>query len=100
MTMTVVVEEEETEDVGCEAKAAHDEDELGVGDFLRFDKSLDGFEEDGETECDEEDAIDQGTEGLGSLPLEVVSTSCKRSWGLCCSPHKCTSSNLSFRLRP
>ena len=61
MTVTVVVKEEEPDDVGCEPEGAHDENDLGLGDFLRLDESLDGFEEDGEAEGDEEDAVDEGT---------------------------------------
>jgi hypothetical protein len=59
--MAVVVEKEETADVRQETAGTDDEDDLGVGDVLWLDKSLDGFEEDGETERDEEDAVDEGT---------------------------------------
>ncbi len=47
MTVAVFVEEEESEDIGGEAHAADYQDQLGVGDFLDFDKSLNGLEEDG-----------------------------------------------------
>jgi len=47
VAMSVIMEKEETEDVRCEAKAAHDKNQLRIGDFLRFDESLDCFEEDG-----------------------------------------------------
>jgi hypothetical protein len=59
--VTVVVEEEETAYVRQETARADDEDDLGVGDVLWLDESLDGFEKDGETERDEEDAVDEGT---------------------------------------
>lgn len=61
VAMSVIVEEEESEDVRCEAKATDDKDQFRVGDLLRFDESLDRLEEDGETQGDEEDAIDEGT---------------------------------------
>ena len=59
--VAVVVEEKETDDVREETAGADDEDDYGVGDFLWFDESLDGFEEDGETECDEKDTVDEST---------------------------------------
>jgi len=40
-----------------------------VGDILRFNESLYRFEEDRETQCDEEDAVYQGSQCLGALPL-------------------------------
>lgn len=46
-TMSVVVEEEKAEDVRCESKTADDQHQFRIGDFLRLDESLDGFEEDG-----------------------------------------------------
>jgi hypothetical protein len=45
--VSVVVEEEETDDVGGESEAADDEDELRVGDFLRLKEALYSFQEDG-----------------------------------------------------
>jgi hypothetical protein len=61
MTVTVVVEEEENDDVGCEAARSDDKDDDWVRNVLWLDKSLDGFEEDGETQRDQEDTVDQGT---------------------------------------
>ena len=43
MTVTVLVEEEETQDVRGKSQTANDEDELGVANLLRLDKSLDRF---------------------------------------------------------
>lgn len=68
------MEEEETDDVGSKTERANDENEFGMGNFLRFDKSLDGFEKDGKTESDEEYAVDESTERLSALPLSAVST--------------------------
>jgi hypothetical protein len=61
VAVAVVVEEEETENVGCETARTNDEDDDRVRDVLWLDKSLDGFEEDGETQRDKEDSVDQGT---------------------------------------
>ena len=47
VSVSVVVEEKQPNDVGSETHRPDDEDQLWVGDFLWFDKSLDGFEEDG-----------------------------------------------------
>jgi hypothetical protein len=44
--VSVVVEEEKSDDVGGKAKAAYYQDEERLGYFLRFEESLDGFEED------------------------------------------------------
>jgi hypothetical protein len=76
MAVAVVVEEEQSNDVGCKAERANNEDDLGVGDFLGLDKALNGFKEDGKAEGDEEDAIDECTQGFGSLPLRMVSMAC------------------------
>lgn len=79
--VSMIVEEEETDDVGCEAERTDDEDELRVRDFLRFYKSLDRFEEDGEAERDKEDAVDKGSKRFSALPLlevrKCLSSYCK-----------------------
>lgn len=61
VAVSMIMEEEETEDVRCKAKAAYDKHQLRIGDFLRFDESLDCFEEDGKAQGDEEYAVDEGT---------------------------------------
>jgi hypothetical protein len=71
-TMSVVMEEKKTDNVRCQTKAANNEDDLRVGDFLWFDKSLDRFEEDGKTQRNQEDPVDEGTEGLCALPTVRV----------------------------
>lgn len=71
--VTVVVEEEETDDVGQETAGTDDENDDGVGNVLRLDESLDSLEEDGETQRDKEDAVDEGTQGFRALPLLQVS---------------------------
>lgn len=59
--MAVVVEEEETDDVGGETETSYNQHKLRVADFLRLDETLNRFKEDGETQSDEEDAVDQGS---------------------------------------
>jgi hypothetical protein len=71
--VAMVVEKEKTADVRQETAGADDEDDLGVGDVLWLDEPLDRFEEDGETERDEEDAVDERTQSFGTLPLRAVS---------------------------
>lgn len=66
--MAVIVEEEESDNVGCKTKRTNNKNKLGVRDFLWFYKALNGFKEDGEAQCDEEDAIDERTQRFGTLP--------------------------------
>lgn len=40
VAVTVVVEEEQSDDVRCETERTDDEYELGMGDFLGFDETL------------------------------------------------------------
>lgn len=56
--MTVVVEEEETDNVGGKTETSYNQHKLRVADFLRLDETLDGLEEDGEAQGDEEDSVD------------------------------------------
>ena len=67
--VSVVVEQEQAEDVGGKTEAADDQDELGLVDLLRLDETLNGFKEDGQAQGDEEDAVDEGSECFGALPL-------------------------------
>jgi hypothetical protein len=48
VSMTVVMEQEKPYDIGCQTEASYDQHQLRVGDFLRFDKSLYGFEKYGQ----------------------------------------------------
>lgn len=45
-------------------------------DGLGLHEAIDGLEEDGETQGDEEDAVDEGTEGFSALPLSPATVSC------------------------
>lgn len=67
--VAVVMEEKKAEDIGSQARAADSEDELRGTDFLGLKETLDSLEENGETEGEEEDAVDQGSEDFGALPL-------------------------------
>jgi hypothetical protein len=73
VAVAVVVEKKKTDKVGKETAGTDDEDDDGMRDILRLDEALDRFEKDGQTERDEEDTVDQGTEGFGALPLRRVS---------------------------
>lgn len=50
--VAVIVEEEETDDVGCETARTDDKNDDGVRNILWLNESLDGFEENGETKRD------------------------------------------------
>ena len=76
--MSVVVEEEESDNVRSEAQASYDDHYLGVGDFGDVDEALNGFHEDGEAESQEKDTIDEGSEHFGTLPTVRV------AWIFCC----------------
>ena len=52
VSVTVLMEEEQTHDVRSQTQASHDQDQFRVRDLLRLDKSLDGFEENGEAKRD------------------------------------------------
>jgi hypothetical protein len=52
MAMPYIVEEYKTNEVRGETEGTNNENELGLRNLLRFDESLDGFEEDRETQCD------------------------------------------------
>ena len=56
--MTVVVEEEEADNVGGKTETPYNQHKLRVADFLRLDETLDSFKEDGEAQGDEEDSVD------------------------------------------
>lgn len=70
VAMIMLVKECSTNDVECEASAAHDENQLGILDLLKRNKSLDGLEKDADTEGQEEDAVEKGTQQASALPAE------------------------------
>ena len=47
--------------------------ELGQ-EFTRHDNSLHGFDQDGKTECQKEDGVDEGTQDLRTRPSKCVFT--------------------------
>lgn len=67
MTVAVIVEQHQSHQVRRETQASDYQYELWVGDNLRLHKALNGVEEDGDTQCDEEDAIDERSQRLGAL---------------------------------
>jgi hypothetical protein len=99
MTVSYVVEKDQADDVRSKTERADDQNELGLGDFLRFDKSLNSFEEDRETQCDQEDAVHERTKRLCALPLYLVNAVLVPA-KLIYLLRRCTSSSSSSRLQP
>ena len=95
MAVAVVVEQEKTDNVGKETAGTDDEDNLRMRDVLGLDKALDGFQKDGQTQCDKKDAVDQRTQGFGALPLHVGLASVPRSNDGIDSLRRCKSSSWS-----
>lgn len=73
MRVSMVVEEEEADKVGGEAKAANNQNELGLRDFLRLNKALDGLQSNRNAKCYKEDTVDKRSKRFGALPLWFVS---------------------------
>lgn len=92
VAVTDVVEEYEADEVRGKTEGANYKHKLGLRDFLGLDKALDGFEEDGETQCDQEHAIYECTQGFCTLPLSRVST-VSHAIAMLYSHHMCTSSS-------
>lgn len=68
-TMSVIVEEEEADDIGSQAKTSDNQHQHWMRHLLRFEESLYRIEEDGEAQGHKEDTVDQRTERLSTLPL-------------------------------
>lgn len=65
----MTAQNEESNDVRGKAKGTDNEDKLRVEDFRRVEESCDSFEDDGQTQCNQEDGVEEGTEDLCSQPL-------------------------------
>jgi hypothetical protein len=59
VTTRITFEEEESNDIDEEATNSYEEDQRRIMNSFWFVESLDGFHEDGEAQCTEEDCIDQ-----------------------------------------
>lgn len=68
MGVSMVVEEEETNNVGCQSEGANDYNEARVLHLSHVDEALQRLHEDGEAERQQEHAVDQRTQDLGALP--------------------------------
>lgn len=66
-------ENEESNNVRRKAKGTDYEDKLRVEDFRRVEESGDSLEDNRETQCNQEDGVEEGTEDLCSQPLRIVS---------------------------
>ena len=58
------------DNVQCQSNATHDEDQSWVLETLDRDESLDGLQEDADSQCQQEDTIEESTEQLRSLPAK------------------------------
>lgn len=76
VTVTVVMEQHQSHQVRCETETSDNQHQDRVCDNLRLHKSLDGVEEDGDTQCDQEDAVDERSQGFCAL-IAV----CVHLWG-------------------
>ena len=56
----MIMYDEHAHDVKAEPDTANDHDLLGVVDGLDVDETFEGLEEDGERQCQEEDAVEEG----------------------------------------
>ena len=72
VSVAMLVEKEQSHNVRSQSQASNDQDQLRLRDLLRLDKSLNGFEEDADTQRDQEDTVDQRTQSLGALPAVCV----------------------------
>lgn len=70
--VAVAAQNPEAHEVRCKAKAANNKHNLGVADVRRIEEALDGFENDGDAETDEESRVEEGTEDFGTEPLEEM----------------------------
>ena len=61
MTMRVVMEKHQPNNIRSETEASDYEHQLGILNLLRFDETLYSFEEDRHAEGDEEDSVHEGT---------------------------------------
>ncbi|GKT41798.1 uncharacterized protein ColSpa_01978 [Colletotrichum spaethianum] len=68
--VAVAAEDKEADEVRGETEGTDDENQLGVIDLGRVEESGNGFENDGDAECDEEDGVEEGTENLSAQPLD------------------------------
>lgn len=98
--VSVVVEEEEADNVGGQTETTDDQDELGLGDFLGLNEALDSFKRNRDTEGDKENTVDKGSQSFGALPLGLISLLSYVVYTTVCPsayhhiPHKCTSWSL------
>lgn len=70
VSMGVIVEEDQANDVGQKTKTTDNTDEFAVLHLLGFHQPLYSLEENRYAQGDQEDTIDEGTEGFGTLPLD------------------------------
>jgi hypothetical protein len=62
------VEQEQSDDVTGQSQRSDNDDQFGVRDLADVEEPFDGFHEDRETQCEQEDSVDERSEDFGSLP--------------------------------
>lgn len=94
MSVGVIVEQRQSNDVRQQTQTADDADKLGILHLLRLHQALYGLQENRQTQGDQENTIHEGTESFRALPLHVkrirlefVSSGAKTG----VLPRKCTS---------
>lgn len=70
VVVVMFVKEECADDVEKETNTTYNEDQLGVLHWLDCYKALDRLEPDAKSESEEECAVEEGTEELGSRPAK------------------------------
>lgn len=64
----LTMEKEKADNVTQETQAAHDNDQLGVGNFRGREDPANSFQTDGNTEGNKEDTVNESTKNFSTLP--------------------------------
>ena len=69
--VAVAAQDEEANQVGGQTSAADNQNQFGVFDGGRIEEALGGVQNDGDTEGDKEDGVEEGAEDFGAQPLFI-----------------------------
>ena len=72
ITVIVLMEQKQSYDIEKQSDSSNNQNQLRVFDFLNLEESLYSIQNDGCTECDQEDTIDKTSEDFCSSPLSQV----------------------------
>ena len=64
------MKESHAHNIQCKTDASHNKNELRILNPLQVDETLDGLKEDANTECQQENTVEEASEKLGALPTE------------------------------